>query len=145
MLGMFPLILAVGLHSMLDGWNLAIAFALPSLQLVRVFLIGMSLHKLTSGVVIGAIFLSAAPRRNQAMLWAVLCESLTLAGALLQLSSRRNMGAQWTVWLMGLTAGSFLYLGYHSFQTARVNSSFRSAAFRATLGMAAIWVTSLLR
>jgi zinc transporter ZupT len=144
-LGMIPLICAIGLHCVLDGWNIAIAVALPSVKLVWAFLIGMSVHKLTGGAAAGAILLSAAPRRNSAIFWAALCECLTAVGAVLQLSTRQTMGTKWTVSLMCLTAGSFLYLGYHSFQSARGKSGFRSAVFPALLGMGAIWIISLLR
>jgi len=145
MLGMIPLILAVGFHSLLDGWNIATALALPSERLVWAFLIGMSVHKLSGGVAIGAIFRSAAPRLSHAYLWAAVCESLTVLGALLQFFSSRSLGTQWTIWLIGLTAGSFLYLGCHAFQTARAKSGFRSAAVPAGLGIASIWMISMAR
>jgi zinc transporter ZupT len=142
--GLVPLIFAVGLHSLLDGWNIAIALMLPSDRLIWAFVIGMSVHKLSSGFAIGAVFRASAGKRGSALAWAGATEGLTALGALLQIWSRYALGPRWTVWLIALTAGSFLYLSYHSFQHARAHSGLKGAAFPAAVGAAAVWVISLL-
>jgi zinc transporter ZupT len=143
--GLIPLISAVGLHSYLDGWNMAIALMLPSERLIWAFAIGMSLHKLTSGFAIGAVFRATAKHRRSALAWAGGCEAITGLGAAVQIWSRAALGQRWTVWLIALTAGSFLYLAYQSFKTAKAHSGLRRAAVPAAAGAAAVWAISLLR
>ena len=138
------MLLAVSLHAMLDGWNIATALELPDNGVLWAFLAGISLHKLTGGFAIGAVILSAVGDRNRAVAWAVGCESLTAAGAAIQYAFRTSMGDQWTVWLLAVTGGSFLYLGYHSLQSARRSRGFRSALPAALAGMGSIWLISLM-
>jgi zinc transporter ZupT len=143
--GFIPLLLAVSLHAMLDGWNIATAIEFPDRAMVWAFLAGMSIHKLTGGFAIGAVVLSAVRHRNRAVAWAAFCESLTAAGAGLQFLFRTRMGDQWTIWLLAVTGGSFLYLGYHSLQTARKGRGFWSALPAALAGIASIWLISLVK
>jgi zinc transporter ZupT len=141
--GTIPVVLALSLHAALDGWNTATALEVPDQTAAWAFLTGMSLHKLTGGFAIGAVLLAAERSRKRAILWAIGCESLTAVGAASQFAFQRTMGAEWTVWLLAMTGGSFLYLGYHSLQTAR-HSHGPDSAFPAVLaGVLSVWLISL--
>lgn len=139
-----PLLLAISLHSMLDGWNIATALQFSDRNVIWAFLAGMSLHKLTGGFAIGAVILSAVGHRERAVLWAVACECMTAVGAVVQFVLRTRMGDQWTIWLLAMTGGSFLYLGYHALQNARVRGGFKSALPAALAGLGLIWLISIV-
>jgi len=143
MVGLAPLIVAVSLHSILDGWNIAVAAALPGRGHVLAFLLGMGVHKLTGGFAVGAIFRGATPRRDWALAWVLACEATTLLGGGLNILARDHFPLSWTLWLLALTAGSFLYLAWHSFGTAWKKNGIRSASLSALAGVALIAVLAL--
>jgi zinc transporter ZupT len=68
-LGLVPLVTAVGLHSLLDGWNIGIALSFPDQHLVWTFLGGIALHKLSSGFAIGAVFRANTPTNGRCGCW----------------------------------------------------------------------------
>jgi zinc transporter ZupT len=142
-LGLLPLVTAVAFHSLLDGWNIGFAMQFSGSRLIIAFVLGMSLHKLTSGFALGAIFRVAEPRQNRAITWAGGCELMTAAGAFLQHSISTHMGGQWMILLSSATAGSFLYLGYHSTRIAMTRCGLRPTLALASIGLASIWLISL--
>lgn len=142
-IGLLPILIAVGLHNVLDGWNIAVASQLNAPALGSL-LAGMALHKLTAGFATGAIFRAGSTQRRAALAAATACEAATAAGAAAQWISRSQLGDGWTAPLLALTAGSFLYLGYHALSRSRRDNSPASAAVSALAGFAAAWILAAL-
>jgi len=143
-IGLLPLVTAVGLHSLLDGWNIAFAMHFTDRGLMIAFMIGMSLHKLAGGIALGAIFRAAEPQRDRAIAWAAGCELMTVVGAFLNTSISQQVSGHSMTLLLAATGGSFLYLGYHSIQVARRRCGLRPTVAVAALGFASIGLISLL-
>ncbi len=112
-----PLLAATALHSFLDGWSVrafsALAFATIAVPL------GLALHKLPEGLALGLITRKAMPSVGTALATSLLVEGLTLVGAIVEpkvnASGAATFGNWWTGIVLAIVAGSFLFLGVHSF------------------------------
>ncbi len=116
-----PLLLATAIHSFLDGWSVRLlvgdslaSWAVPA---------GMVLHKIPEGLAIGLITRKSLSSAWKAALAAMLVESCTLLGAWIEPAANRagalQFGPVWTTCVLGLVAGSFLFLGYHTIHRGR--------------------------
>ncbi len=108
-----PLVGAAALHSFLDGWSIVCVQQAPVGLRVAVPL-AIALHKLPEGVAFGGILRAAMKSRSMAMAWSILAEGSTLAGGVAGLLLAPHLGATWTFYPLGLTAGWLVYLGYHA-------------------------------
>ena len=83
----------------------------------------MALHKIPEGLAIGLITRKSLPSAWKAALAAMLVESCTLLGAWIEPAANRagalQFGSVWTTCVLGLIAGSFLFLGYHTIHRGR--------------------------
>lgn len=111
-----PLLIFTSLHSLLDGWSIRV---LGSGSLISwAVVIGLALHKIPEGLALGLITRKsmAAPWRAAAA--AIGVECFTLVGAFIEprinQAGTLRFGAVWTTGVLGLIAGSFLFLGYHT-------------------------------
>jgi zinc transporter ZupT len=141
--GVIPVAAVVSIHSMLDGWNTVVALSVTSTG-AWAFAGAMTLHKLTGGFAIGAVIRAAVPKRGGAVAIAATVESATLLGAWLFVALPVSYGDAWTIWLLAATAGSLLYLGYHTLRRALDSCSRTAAAGGAAMGLVTIWLISLL-
>ena len=108
------LIVAAALHSLLDGWSVAVVQHAAPLGLRVAVPIAIALHKVPEGVALGGVMRAAVPSRAVALLWCLLAEGSTLAGGALALALAPHLGSLWTIYPLGLTAGWLVYLGYHA-------------------------------
>jgi len=119
-----PLLLATAIHSFLDGWSVRVlagdslaSWAAPA---------GLALHKIPEGLAIGLITRKSVSSGWKAALAAMLVESCTLLGAWIEPAANRagamQFGPLWTTCVLGLVAGSFLFLGYHTIHRGRHES-----------------------
>jgi zinc transporter ZupT len=104
---------AAALHSFLDGWSVVYAQQAPLGLRVAVPL-AIALHKLPEGVALGGVLRAAVKSRGRAMGWCTVAEGSTLAGGVAGLWLAPHLGAGWTLYPLGLTAGWLFYLGYHA-------------------------------
>ncbi len=107
-----PMLVAAGLHSLLDGWMLPAAG--QSSDLGAAFILGIALHKIPEGLALGVILKSAVESRRQALLGGAAAEALTIAGAALEVALAPYLSLYWLHGLLAVAAGSFFYLGYHA-------------------------------
>ena len=107
-----PLVLAFSVHSFLDG--LAVPVSLESASLGPAFVGGIALHKIPEGLALGAILRAALPSRGRALAWAAAAQGATIAGGLAEAALQPLMSPGWTMFLLSLAGGSFLYLGFHA-------------------------------
>ena len=110
----WPLIVAAALHSFLDGWSVA-ATGLTGSAAVRVAVpLAVALHKIPEGIALGGILRAAVKSRAGALAWGMGAEALTLSGGAAALWLAPQLGARWTVYPVGITAGWLCFLGYHA-------------------------------
>ena len=110
-----PLLIAIGMHSFLDGWGLAAAREASGFVQI-VFLLGISLHKFPEGLALGAIVRSSMASHAKSLLACVMAESLTVAGGLSAVTIEANLSGSWVGVLLAVASGTFLYLGYHAIE-----------------------------
>jgi zinc transporter ZupT len=110
-----PLLIAIGVHSFLDGWGFA-ASGDGSHFLQLAFLLGIALHKIPEGLALGAIVRAAISSHWKSLLACVAAESMTLAGGAAAFGLAARLGAAWEAILLAGAAGTFVYLGYHALE-----------------------------
>jgi zinc transporter ZupT len=108
-----PLLIAISIHSFLDGWGLA-ASAQGSEFVRMAFLLGIGLHKLPEGLALGAIVRASLTNHWKALLACVAAESMTVAGSAVGFGVAARLGPSWVGILLAAAAGTFIYLGYHA-------------------------------
>lgn len=145
--GVIPVATAMAIHSMLDGWNTLVAISASPAGAwagAWAFAGAMALHKLTGGFAVGAVIRAAAPKRGGAVAIAAAVELATVIGALFYIALRRLQTETWTHWLLAATAGSLLYIAFHTLRRAAGGASRSVLASGAATGLVTIWLFSLL-
>ena len=108
-----PLLIAMGVHSSLDGWGLAVSQR--GSDFVRVaFLLGIGLHKLPEGLALGAIVRASMVSHWKSLAACIAAEAMTLVGGAAGFGVAAHVGAAWVGILLSIAAGTFVYLGYHA-------------------------------
>ncbi len=109
-----PLVAAASIHSFLDGLGIAASRQEPAERLAAMIVVGVALHKIPEGIVLGVLFRAAFGSRAAAVAWCIAIESATLAGAVLEGAITGRLGVEWVSYALALAGGSFLYLGLHA-------------------------------
>lgn len=131
-----PLLIFTSVHSLLDGWSIRLlgSGGLFSLAVV----VGLALHKIPEGLALGIITRKSMATAVRAASAAIAVECFTLVGAFIEprinQAGTLRFGAVWTTGVLGLIAGSFLFLGYHTIHARRKNSEVLTA-FAATIAV----------
>ncbi len=116
-----PLLAAAAVHSFLDGWSVQV-FSAEAMARVAVPL-GLALHKIPEGLALGLLTRKSIPSAWKALALACSVEALTLVGAWVEPQANQSgtalFGAWWTEIVLGIVAGTFLYLGLHTSVPAR--------------------------
>ena len=108
-----PLLVAIGLHSFLDGWGLATSQ--EASEFVRLaFLLGIALHKLPEGLALGAIVRASMASHWKSVAACLIAEAMTVVGGGVAIAVTTRVGAAFM--LLALAAGVFIYLGYHALE-----------------------------
>ncbi|MGI9071201.1 MAG: ZIP family metal transporter, partial [Bryobacteraceae bacterium] len=122
-----PLLTATAVHSFLDGWSVR-ALSVQPFASVAVPL-GLALHKVPEGLALGLITRRSMPSISKALVVSAGVEGLTLVGAIVEPgineSDATRFGAWWTAIVLAIVAGSFLFLGFHTFLENRKDSEAR--------------------
>lgn len=108
-----PMLLAAGLHSLLDGWTLS-ASQEGTAAFGRALLIGIAVHKIPEGLALGVIVKSALRSPGKALAGCLAAEFATVAGAAAEIGLAPYLGPAWINGVLALAAGTFLFLGYHA-------------------------------
>lgn len=116
-----PLLAAAAVHSFLDGWSVRV-FSAEALTRVAVPL-GLALHKIPEGLALGLLTRKSISPAWKALVLAGSVEALTLVGAWVEPRANQSgtalFGVWWTEIVLGIVAGTFLYLGLHTAVPAR--------------------------
>jgi len=111
-----PLVTASAIHSFLDGWSVR-ALAGQTLAGVAVP-VGLALHKLPEGLALGWITRKTMRGVWQAVVASAAVELATVLGAAVEPraneSGAATFGAWWSVCVLAVISGSFLFLGVHA-------------------------------
>jgi zinc transporter ZupT len=131
-----PLLILIAIHSLLDGWAIR---ALEGDTLISgAVVLGLALHKIPEGLAVGIIGRESVTSNWRAGLFGALAESATLLGAWIQPAASQTgavwLGAFGPAAVLGVIAGSFLYLGYHTIHGRRGDRGVLTA-FLATLAL----------
>jgi ZIP family zinc transporter len=100
---------AMGLHSLLDGFNIAVGFTPGNVAGFNVAL-GVILHKFADGVTLASLLLHAGKTPRQAVKFSLWLAAATPAGAFVAAPLLRNLPAGSEAFMLGLSGGSFLYI-----------------------------------
>jgi zinc transporter ZupT len=109
-----PLIVAAGIHSIVDGWGIAASQESGSDGLGFAFLLGVGIHKIPEGLAFGVILRAALGSRASAIAWSAVAQAGTIAGGVLEfLLAPKGEPAMLSATL-AVASGGFLYLGFHA-------------------------------
>lgn len=100
---------AMTLHSLLDGFNIAVGFTPGNIAGFNVAL-GVILHKFADGVTLASLLLGAGRTPRAAAGYALLLAAATPAGAFIAAPLIRNIPPGAEAFALGLSGGSFLYI-----------------------------------
>jgi len=111
-----PLLAATAIHSFIDGWSLR---ALGSQPLTSITVpLGLALHKIPEGLALGWVARRSISSASRALIPCVAVEALTVIGAAVEPRANESASAMfgpwWTVAMLAIIAGSFLFLGLHA-------------------------------
>ncbi len=110
-----PLLIAISIHSFIDGW--ALAASQQSSAMVRLgFFLGIALHKIPEGLALGAIVRASLGALWKSLLAAIAAETMTLVGGAAAFGMSANLRPSWLGILLAAAAGTLLYLGYHAIE-----------------------------
>ena len=135
-----PLLIATGIHSLLDGWSVRILA--PSWVAGWAAPLGLALHKIPEGMALGLIAREALASTRRAFWACVAVESLTLLGAMLEpmadQAGAAQFGGNWMTCILAITGGSFLFLGFHTVHGSRKKPGVVPTFLLTLCGVAAI-------
>jgi zinc and cadmium transporter len=142
-MSLLPVLLALAVHNALDGWNISVALRVSGVGVQTSILTSMAIHKLAGGLAEGAILRSSTLSRRRAIVTAVIVEVMTLVGAAIETLLQSPLGETWTPRLLAVTAGTFLYLGFHAWSGVGRQTTPRAKFVSGALGLSAVWVISI--
>jgi zinc and cadmium transporter len=134
---------AMTLHSLLDGFNIAVGFAPGSIAGLNVVL-GVILHKFADGVTLVSLLLHSGKTRSQAVVYSLILALATPLGALAAAPLIKNIPPGTEAFVLGLSGGSFLYIAMADIlpRLHRTRDRLLPAVF--PLGFATVWLIHLL-
>ena len=109
------LMVALAIHCAMDGLAIAVSGDISHGANLPV-LIAISFHKLPEGMALALYLLGAGHSPKRAFLWAVLVESITLAGGVLGMHRVIAIPPGWLALLFAHVGGGFLFLVATTFQ-----------------------------
>jgi len=109
------MIIALGLHSTMDGLALALGKEAGVLSgLDASLFVAICVHKVPEGLALGALLLGAGFRRGQALVWVAAVEATTLLGGAIGLWVGPQISGLWLDSLMAHLGGGFIFLAIHA-------------------------------
>jgi zinc transporter ZupT len=109
------MVIALGLHSTLDG--LALALGKESTLLGGIdasLLLAICIHKVPEGLALGALLLASGLTRFKALCWVAAVEASTLVGGALGLWVMPHVSGLWMDLVLAHVGGGFLFLAFHA-------------------------------
>jgi zinc transporter ZupT len=111
-----PLFTATALHSFFDGWSVRMMHSESFTGIATP--VGLALHKIPEGVALGWIARRSIASLPLAIASSAAVECMTLLGAITEPKANSSgvavFGIWWTIAVLAVIAGSFLFLGFHA-------------------------------
>ena len=109
------MVIALGLHSTMDGLALALGED-PDMagSLSAALLLAICVHKVPEGLALGALLLAAGFRRTTALVWVAAIEATTLLGGAIGLWAAPQISGLWLEILLAHVGGGFIFLALHA-------------------------------
>lgn len=128
---------AMGLHSLLDGFNIAVGFAPGTVAGLNVAL-GVILHKFADGVTLVSLLLHAGRPPRKALNFSLWLAAATPAGAFMAAPLLKSLPPGAEAFALGLSGGSFLYIAMADILPRLHKTSDRLTALIFPLGFATV-------
>jgi hypothetical protein len=110
-----PLLAATSIHCFLDGWSVRAIDGRPMTDIAVA--LGLALHKIPEGFALGWVIRRASQTARKALVLATGVELLTAVAAYIEpranSSAASALGSWWTIGVLAVISGAFLYLGFH--------------------------------
>jgi len=109
------MILALGLHSTLDG--LALSWGIDAEMAGNVdfsLLAAICIHKIPEGLALGALLMASGMSRLRTLGWVAAVESTTLIGGALGIWLQPQAGSNWMALVPAHIGGGFIFLAFHA-------------------------------
>jgi zinc transporter, ZIP family len=136
------LIIALGIHSTLDGVALAAGHEMHGRTDLTV-LLAVCVHKVPEGLALGALLLGAGYKRGPAILWVAAVESTTVFGGLAGILWLRGATPFWLDAVLAHAGGGFVYLATHAVFGELVKHSKKIVLLNFAAGVIVIAVLNL--
>ena len=130
---------AMGLHSLLDGFNIAVGFSSGTVAGFNVAL-GVILHKFADGITLVSLLLHAGRSPRQALRLSLLLAAATPLGALVAAPLIKAIPPGAEAFALGLSGGSFLYIAMADILPRLHKSMDRVTAAVFPLGFATVFL-----
>jgi zinc transporter ZupT len=109
------MIIALGLHSTMDG--LALALGKESEMAGGIdasLLLAICIHKIPEGLALGALLLAAGLSRTVALAWVAAVEATTVLGGAIGLWAAPQVSGVWLDLILAHVGGGFIFLALHA-------------------------------
>jgi ZIP family zinc transporter len=139
------MIIALGLHSTMDGLALALGkeSALAG-GLDLSLLLAICVHKVPEGLALCALLLAAGLKRSTALIWVAAVEATTLLGGAIGLWATPHVSNLWLDLVLAHVGGGFIYLAVHAVFGELVKHSRRVVLIHFASGILLIAALNLL-
>jgi zinc transporter, ZIP family len=138
------MVVALGLHSTLDGLALALGKDSSMPEGVSISLLfAICIHKIPEGLALCAILLAAGFRRTTALGWVAAVESTTLLGGAIGLWIAPQISNIWLDLIFAHIGGGFIFLATHAVFGELVKHSKKSVLISFAAGMLLIAALNL--
>jgi zinc transporter, ZIP family len=109
------MIIALGLHSTMDGLALAIGQEPGMAGRVDVaLLLAICVHKIPEGLALCALLLASGLKRLVALGWVAAVEATTILGGVIGLWAAPHMSGVWLDLILAHVGGGFIFLAFHA-------------------------------
>jgi zinc transporter, ZIP family len=139
------MVIALGLHSTMDGLALALGKeAEMAGGLDASLLLAVCVHKVPEGLALCALLLASGFKRRVALAWVAAVEASTLIGGAIGLWAVPQMSTVWLDLILAHVGGGFIFLAFHAVFGELMKHSRSAVIVSFASGIAAIAILNLL-